>query len=371
MYDTAIIGAGLAGITCGQYLQQQGQKVILLEKSRGLGGRLATRRLHNTIADHGAKFLEIQGTQTQELITSFLTRGIGKPWPRESYEFTTARGLQLQSSRSGYIALLGMSTIAKTLAVGLEILLNHRVEGIKPTDQGWSILLDPVTNTSPIQAKALVIAVPAPQALALLLPLGAVEQNSLADQNYLDQDYLNQLGGIEYDACITVMAGYDPALQKSLDTRTLPWQAITFLQDPILAWLGIDSTKRTQPSQPVLVIHSTPTFAAQHLESTNLNSLGQELLDRLSIGSPDRSISHLLPELNSPQWFQVHRWRYAQPKTLLNALCFPAPTASPLVCCGDWCQGRSRGGFIESALVSGLAAAQYLQDLRKDITQPP
>ncbi len=342
MYDVAIIGAGLAGITCGQYLQQQGQTVVLLEKSRGLGGRMATRRLQNTIADHGAKFLTNQGSQTEKLIANLVAKGVVEPW----------RGM-----KDGYIAPLGMSAIAKHLATGLDIRLNHKVNQINPTDQGWSIVFDTSDLDHPLEsiaARALVIAIPAPQALALLSPLVNLAENAL------DASYLTQLAGVEYDACITVMAGYTSELQQTLDIQTPTWQAVTFPEDPILAWLGIDSTKRLQPPQPVVVLHSTPDFAAQHLESVDLNSLGQELLHIAS--------TPLLPELNSPQWFQVHRWRYAQPKTFFNAACFPAPTTSPLVCCGDWCVGSSpenpRGGFLENALASGLAAACHMAILK-------
>ena len=51
--DVTIIGAGLAGITCARALQTAGHRVVLLDKSRGVGGRIATRRLHGTHADHG------------------------------------------------------------------------------------------------------------------------------------------------------------------------------------------------------------------------------------------------------------------------------------------------------------------------------
>jgi len=349
MYDVAIIGAGLAGITCGQYLQQQGQQVVFLEKSRGLGGRIATRRLHNTIADHGARYLEIQGPQTQELITNLLTQGLLEPWAGESHIFTP-RGMQPQSPQARYVTPLGMSAIAKALATGLDICLNHQVEQIQSTEQGWSIwsILGARINPSlSVEAKALVLAIPAPQALTLLSPLEG-----------LNPDYLERLAEVDYDPCITVMAGYAPEFQEILHTRIPSWQAVTFLQDPILAWVGIDSTKRSPnpENQPVIVLHSTPIFAAQHLDSLDLNAVGQELCDRVA--------HHLFPELNSPLWFQVHRWRYAQPKTFLNTPYFPAPTPFPLICCGDWCQsgltGGATGGFIEKALASGLAAAKYL-----------
>ncbi|MEO1765578.1 MAG: FAD-dependent oxidoreductase, partial [Cyanobacteria bacterium J06629_18] len=57
-----------------------------------------------------------------------------------------------------------------------------------------------------------------------------------------------------------------------------------------------------------------------------------------------------------PQWIQVHRWRYAFPKTPLQQNCLPADTSSPLVCCGDWCGGN----LVESAILSGIAAAEHI-----------
>ena len=40
----AVIGAGLAGAACARGLQAAGVQVTVFDKSRGVGGRLATRR---------------------------------------------------------------------------------------------------------------------------------------------------------------------------------------------------------------------------------------------------------------------------------------------------------------------------------------
>jgi len=405
MEDVVIIGAGLAGLTCGRYLQEQGRQVVILEKSRGVGGRLATRRLPGTIADHGAKYLENQGSHSTELIAYLQQQGIITLWTNTNYEFnheftdteidpTTGRdqtkSWKSQTGVDRYVAPLGMSSIAKTLGQGLDIRLSHRVDRVQATDQGWQLGLDLPPDSPSIQAKAIVMAIPAPQALAILSPKSLGGDQSLVQdanrelnlglslglnpdfppdyfQDYF-QDYLTQLAGVTYDGCITVMAGYAPELQGTFASRIPPWQSVTFPADPDLAWLGLDSSKRTPPvqfakesadqsvnqlvNQPVIVCHSTPAFAAKYLDSSDpnldLNAVGQQLLDRAS--------SYLLPELKTPQWFQVRRWRYAQPKTALNALCLPAPTPFPLVCCGDWCQGN----LIESAIASGKAAAKSI-----------
>ncbi|MGA9382555.1 MAG: FAD-dependent oxidoreductase [Phormidium sp.] len=56
MFDVAIIGAGVAGLTVGQQLRQAGYRVVVVEKSRGVGGR-----------DDWA--IEIAATQTKSAYT--------------------------------------------------------------------------------------------------------------------------------------------------------------------------------------------------------------------------------------------------------------------------------------------------------------
>jgi len=41
-YDVAINGGGLAGLTAANFLAREGKKVVVLEKSRLLGGRAMT-----------------------------------------------------------------------------------------------------------------------------------------------------------------------------------------------------------------------------------------------------------------------------------------------------------------------------------------
>ncbi len=53
----AVVGAGLAGLAAARELRADGHEVVVLEKSRGLGGRLATRRAEGTVLDHGSPVL--------------------------------------------------------------------------------------------------------------------------------------------------------------------------------------------------------------------------------------------------------------------------------------------------------------------------
>ena len=53
--SVAIVGAGLSGLSCAHALQAQGVKVTVFDKSRGVSGRMSTRRGDGWQADHGAR----------------------------------------------------------------------------------------------------------------------------------------------------------------------------------------------------------------------------------------------------------------------------------------------------------------------------
>jgi predicted NAD/FAD-dependent oxidoreductase len=56
-----IVGAGMAGLSCATLLAAAGHRVVLFDKGRGPGGRMATRRvatdLGEVVFDHGAQYL--------------------------------------------------------------------------------------------------------------------------------------------------------------------------------------------------------------------------------------------------------------------------------------------------------------------------
>ena len=66
--EIAIVGAGIAGLSCARKLQQAGHEVIIVDKSRGLGGRLATRRLAGTHADHGVCYIKPKETTVKRYL---------------------------------------------------------------------------------------------------------------------------------------------------------------------------------------------------------------------------------------------------------------------------------------------------------------
>lgn len=333
MVDIAVIGAGLAGLICARQLQQAEYRVAIIEKSRGLGGRVATRRLQETCADHGVRYLENQGELSQQLIQILSDRQIIHPWLNVLYQLE-GETLHPTSPALRYTASTGITAIAKFLATDLDIWRGQRVVAIAPAANQWELQLESTTGESipKVQAKALVVAIPAPQALALLEPLDAAVPAS----------FLEKLRSVEFEPCLSAIATYPTARQPDLTDFA---EAITFPKTSDLTWLSIESSKHPGDRQPVIVAQSSFEFAQRHLDTTDLQPAGRHLLEQAAkLG---------LPWLNTPETLQVHRWRYAFVSQPLPNHYLETDTPLPLVCSGDWCGGRQ----IEDALRSGVAAA--------------
>jgi renalase len=303
--NVGIIGAGLAGLTCAQQLENAGFSGILLDKSRGIGGRVATRRVtvgdREIRLDHGLPCLEKQGQKTAEFIENLLEKKRIRS-PGENI----------------YTCPDGMNSIAKFLAGDLPIRRDCLVTRLEVQGDRWLLQ---GKDGEILTVSALVLAIPAPQALSLL------QASNLST-------FLPELASVVYDPCITVIAGYE-------DSPPIPPITSDFHQ------IICDSDKRPTPAPTVFVLHSSPDFAARNFDRPDLETVKRELLDRSG--------------LPSPQWSQLHRWRYALPRQGLTVSSLSTSDPLPLVCCGDWCGGTGRENSVEAALTSGTNAAKEIE----------
>lgn len=359
-FDIAIVGAGIAGLTCAQQLQQAGYRVVVLEKSRGVGGRMATRRLEEARANHGARYLEgfpEQPTAFSQLLTTLLKHGIIFPWQKAAYVLPAEpeKALQpLQPQLPRYQARRGMSAIAKFLSQGLDIRFSQRLVGLDLSqlstypDSCWQLTsLSQQAEATRFNSTALVLAIPAPQAFELCEPLLA---------RGLAPEFVRALQDAVYEPCIAAIAGYEA--EHRMEVANLDWQTLEGEGHPILDWVGIEPNSEQSTTTTIGVFQSTAAFASSHFESDSLTTIGKTLLETAAqYGSP---------WLATPSWMQVHRWRYAFPKRPYPAPWLQAPTEQLLLCGGDWCGGTG----ITSAFDSGLAIAERLNQQYRQLPLP-
>ena len=78
--DVIVIGAGVSGLIAARTLQANGARVLVLDKGRGVGGRLATRRTQSGIFDHGAQLFTARDPQFRLLVEAWQAAGIVRPW---------------------------------------------------------------------------------------------------------------------------------------------------------------------------------------------------------------------------------------------------------------------------------------------------
>ncbi|MFH7241235.1 MAG: NAD(P)/FAD-dependent oxidoreductase [Spirulina sp.] len=356
-WDAIVVGAGMSGITAAQRLSQAGYRVLVLDKSRGLGGRMATRRVSwpdatdslvgpvTVPVDHGCRFIQPGGALEADWPTDWLAQGILQPWQPAEFSLGADGRWQprTQTTDPGpyYVAPQGMNTFAKALATGLSIQRQSRVTQVTPTDQGWRV--DWVEGAEealaePLKARTVVLALPAGQIVSLVA----------ANQHPALEPFLAAAEAVIFDPVITVMAGYAPTAPTHL-TEPNPAGWMGWGQGhPVLRWIALDSGKRPEPPYPVVVAHSTASFAHDHFEAENLDAVGQHILEQAA--------QSLEPWLGQPDWMQVHRWRYGFVKKAHPTEILVTEAVPTLVGCGDWCVGTG----AEGALRSGAAAAQHI-----------
>ena len=328
----------MAGARCARNLVKAGLDVLVLDKSRGVGGRMSTRRIvmegQEVIADHGAQFISAKGDRFRRFVEQQLRLGTMTEWTRNLHVLDES-GLHeggYDDREPRYCCPQGMTAVVKAMCQLLDIERLTRVTAVRASDGGWQAIAD---GDRSFWARSLVIALPAPQILALL-------------GDWLTPNYplYAPLSSARYLPCIAVMAGY------GTDIPVPAWKGVTCEGDEQVMWVSMDSSKRRGESPPVVVVHSMPQFAESYLESdrSELQEAGQLLLERVA--------ERLGGWLAKPDWMQVHRWTYSLPEETVGmaslGMMLPVGDRSlPLVCAGDWCAGPT----VEGAFISGEDAA--------------
>ena len=308
-FDTAIIGAGMAGLACARRLRDAGETVAILDKGRGPGGRMSTRRDGDLTFDHGAQFFTARDAGFQSLVRDLEKHGAAARWEARFARLSEDGIEAAPPGEARWVGTPGMNAVIRALAEGLNVTFGARVNGLERTAQGWRI----AAPERDVTARRAVLAAPADQVVALS-PDGALSRFAKEAR---------------YAPCLTAMLVFDQLAECDFDALEI--------ESGLLAWLARNSAKPGRPDAETWVAHAAPDWSRAHLED-----------------SPEDFAPRLAAEaariLNVPAPARVsgHRWRYALVEQAAPAPFFHDADIG-LAACGDWCLAPR----IEAAWQSG------------------
>jgi predicted NAD/FAD-dependent oxidoreductase len=320
-----IIGAGIAGLTLAKAMADSAD-VRIFEKSRGVGGRMATRRTDAGAFDHGAQYFTIRDERFRAALDTAPADGAIQPWTGAMVTLPEGDpAAQSAADTTRYVGSPSMNALAKAMALGLDIQTDAQVKAIAGSPGQWFLEIGD-RREGPFDW--LISTAPAPQS-ASLLPDAFTHHVVLTE--------------VRMNACFTLM------IRQTGDAKLA--FAAARVNDPVIGWISRNNSKPGLGHEPCLVVNATAQWSDANLEEP-LDDVRHSMLEALRRYVP---ISPVEAEAAV-----AHRWRYANVERPAGQP-FLLDNVSRLAACGDWCIA----GRVEAAFLSATALGDALKQIVK------
>lgn len=298
----------MAGLSAAKILTQKGHTVTVLDKGRGVGGRMSTRTIENAKADHGAQYFSAKTPEFQALISEFQAENITAEWHLA------------QRENVRYVGAKGMNTIPKKMASSLNVLVNEKVilieNNIVKTESGNVYDFD-----------NLIITIPIPQVIDLF---------SISNIDFSQQDN-SILENIKYEPCIAVMA--------VLKEPTEIVSGGIILENQPVAWIA-DNFQKGITETPTVTLHASAAYSAERFDD-DLQEVAKEMLSSVNQYVNAKNIVSI----------QTHRWKFSNATKRYDEPFYQIEN-KPIYLAGD---GFGMGN-VEGAFLSGYNLGIYFRD---------
>ena len=310
-----VIGAGIAGLACARTLHDHGLAVTVLDKSRGVGGRMSMRREGRWTFDHGAPAMRFDDPRSARLTESWLQDGV------------------IYESHDGqFIGSRGMNALPKHLASDLTIRTGVHAASVSRAGSAWVVVDgEGVQHSSDI----VLVALPAPQAAVLLRT------------THEPMAFVESLAGVSMLPCWSSMIVFDGSPPTTISESLAQGELRT--NSPLVHRAWRQSVRRGRSPDEAWVVHCEGDWSAERVEETPTVIAAQvadALRTELRIAG---NVAHAVS----------HRWRYARVQLGLEDACL-FDEARGIGACGDWgAAGTTRRSHhsVERAWLSGVALA--------------
>ena len=346
MTTIGIVGAGAAGLATAYGLRTAPVDVTVFEKSRGFGGRAATRGRDGHRYDHGATFFSSPTERVHRLVTRHLSsEGLVDIGSLAIWGFERD-GTLVQNEPDGkasprWTYRAGVSTLGKLLARQSKVAVrrNTRITGLAHQEKGWSV--QTADGAVEKMYDALVLTPPAPQTATLL------ETASMQSDSEAVNAVWQAVRDVRYASQFAYIFAYNHQLDRPDNLCGL--RGVDD-QHP-LAWIGFENAKpgHVREGHSVVIVHTSPSWTAERVDArpssfvADVQTWMNDLLDA---------------DLQDPAWVDTQRWRYSRPKGQVASAGRAAGREVGLFLAGDAVAGR---GGVGAALENGLATADRLR----------
>jgi len=304
--DAIVVGAGISGIAAARTLQSYGHVVEVIEKGRGVGGRMATRRFAGARFDHGAQFFTSRGSEFTKLIENATRDGAVKKWTNGFSENPDGYARWCGSS--------GMTSLVKWMVA--EGNINVRTATT-------------VTDLRDMPANAYVLTPPVPQSLAIL----SFSQMLPNPRTQIE------LSAISYKPTIAILLRLEQSPERFPEHG-----GVQFLEHRDLAFIS-DNQRKGISDEPALTVHLS-------------NELSESLWEDSDEGVLSAATALIKDHLNGVAVtdFQIQRWRYAGPEEVRAESTIVWGANPTIALAGE----AFAGPKVEGAFRSGVAAAEMI-----------
>jgi predicted NAD/FAD-dependent oxidoreductase len=326
-----VVGGGIAGLAAARTLGAAGVPVTVLEAEEAVGGRMTTRTFSGGVFDVGAQFFTVKDERFAAFVNDWVRRGVVRDW---FHSHLIQGGEATPDGHPRYMGAAGMRTLAEDLAEEAEVAVRtgSRVMAADRTKGGYRVTLE---SGEELEGEALVIALPAPQALALL-EAGPMDVPEVFEE---------EIGCVEYSPCITVLATLEGP------SGLTEWGGLR-IEGEYIDWIADNQRKGISPDAVAITIQAMPGFSRERWQWED-ERLAEVLLDnarRLLVADP-------------ASWL-VHRWELGKPRSVASREFIPCREDPRCVLAGD----SYKGYRVEGAVISGYEAARHLLD---ELKGPP
>ena len=323
MKHIAVIGAGIAGLTLARRLGRQA-KITLFEKSRGVSGRLSTRRLGDHEFDHGAQFFCARSKSFRQFLAPFIHEGLVAEWqPKVLTIGLGKKPYKRDWFEPHYVAVPRMNSLCKHLSSNLDINLNTGITGLEKfaarDGPEWILHTGDITYQETFDW--VISTAPANQTLALFK--GHLAPEILSEEIGLSSAYLSP--------CYSLMLGFSQPLKLGFEAA--------MVKNLGIEWIMVNSSKPGRSQMPTLVVQSSNQWAQDHIEDSDDQVIAQMMEDLES------TLDNPLPQIVVQS---LQRWRYSRVEQALEPD-YLLDVENGLAGSGDWCVfGRVEGAFLSA-----------------------